>query len=229
MADRALNVLVNSEKSGNPAYTENHAVSRPLADSDHWYQPNGNKSGDVGGRSDVPDVQMVEALQQVTQDEQEHSREWSPTDLAGSNDREDLSPDQSTHTSVNGKRKRQFSNRTKTGCLTCRRRKKKCDERHPKCTLSYFALTANADHKQAITAKRVGFLVKATIRRATHGGYQIINIISTLLLRARTRITTSKAEFTTQAFLLRTRSRQHSVAKEDILGQWPQKNTIARR
>lgn len=31
------------------------------------------------------------------------------------------------------KRKRVFSNRTKTGCLTCRRRKKKCDEQKPEC------------------------------------------------------------------------------------------------
>lgn len=34
------------------------------------------------------------------------------------------------------KRKRNFSNRTKTGCLTCRRRKKKCDEAKPECELS---------------------------------------------------------------------------------------------
>jgi hypothetical protein len=31
------------------------------------------------------------------------------------------------------RRKRVFSNRTKTGCMTCRRRKKKCDEAHPEC------------------------------------------------------------------------------------------------
>ena len=31
------------------------------------------------------------------------------------------------------KRKRIFSNRTKTGCMTCRRRKKKCDEKKPEC------------------------------------------------------------------------------------------------
>ena len=30
-------------------------------------------------------------------------------------------------------RKRVFSNRTRTGCMTCRRRKKKCDELHPEC------------------------------------------------------------------------------------------------
>ncbi|KAK1750858.1 putative maltose O-acetyltransferase [Echria macrotheca] len=32
------------------------------------------------------------------------------------------------------KRKRNFSNRTKTGCLTCRKRKKKCDETKPECS-----------------------------------------------------------------------------------------------
>ena len=31
------------------------------------------------------------------------------------------------------RRKRIFSNRTKTGCMTCRKRKKKCDEQHPEC------------------------------------------------------------------------------------------------
>lgn len=31
------------------------------------------------------------------------------------------------------KRKRNFSNRTKTGCWTCRERKKKCDEGRPVC------------------------------------------------------------------------------------------------
>ena len=31
------------------------------------------------------------------------------------------------------KRKRNFSNRTKTGCMTCRRRKKKCGEERPQC------------------------------------------------------------------------------------------------
>ena len=31
------------------------------------------------------------------------------------------------------KRRRQFANRTKTGCGTCRKRKKKCDEAKPEC------------------------------------------------------------------------------------------------
>lgn len=35
------------------------------------------------------------------------------------------------------RRKRVFSNRTKTGCMTCRRRKKKCDEQHPECRFNF--------------------------------------------------------------------------------------------
>jgi hypothetical protein len=34
------------------------------------------------------------------------------------------------------RRKRVFSRRTKTGCMTCRARKKKCDETRPYCELS---------------------------------------------------------------------------------------------
>jgi hypothetical protein len=32
-------------------------------------------------------------------------------------------------------RKKKFSRRTKTGCMTCRKRKRKCDETHPTCRL----------------------------------------------------------------------------------------------
>jgi hypothetical protein len=40
------------------------------------------------------------------------------------------------------KRKRNFSNRTKTGCLTCRKRKKKCDEQKPECKFwSLYSIT----------------------------------------------------------------------------------------
>jgi hypothetical protein len=38
--------------------------------------------------------------------------------------------------SLVAKRKRNFANRTKTGCLTCRKRKKKCDEQRPLCKSS---------------------------------------------------------------------------------------------
>lgn len=36
------------------------------------------------------------------------------------------------------KRKRQFSRRTKTGCLTCRQKKIKCDEQKPLCMRTFF-------------------------------------------------------------------------------------------
>lgn len=41
------------------------------------------------------------------------------------------------------KRKRNFSNRTKTGCMTCRRRKKKCDENRPECKCPFTDLERN--------------------------------------------------------------------------------------
>ena len=66
------------------------------------------------------------------------------------------------------RRKRVFSNRTKTGCMTCRRRKKKCDEQHPECMHTSFAhrpplyacriLTI----EQAITASVAGSSAKVT-------------------------------------------------------------------
>ena len=51
------------------------------------------------------------------------------------------------------RRKRIFSNRTKTGCMTCRRRKKKCDETHPECKFE-------ALHSMSIgpTASNKGYL-----------------------------------------------------------------------
>jgi len=44
-----------------------------------------------------------------------------------------MTPMQNGIRTTDNKRKRVFSNRTKTGCITCRRRKKKCDEEKPEC------------------------------------------------------------------------------------------------
>ncbi|KAH8696820.1 trimeric LpxA-like protein [Phaeosphaeriaceae sp. PMI808] len=59
---------------------------------------------------------------------------------ASMGDMNGFEPSNSIETSRSGvqhvdakKRKRQFANRTKTGCGTCRRRKKKCDEAKPEC------------------------------------------------------------------------------------------------
>ena len=64
-----------------------------------------------------------------------------------------------------GKRKRIFSNRTKTGCMTCRRRKKKCDEQHPECEcipgMIYVVLIMFVH--QVITASVVASRVRVTM------------------------------------------------------------------
>ncbi|KAJ4307394.1 hypothetical protein N0V94_009738 [Neodidymelliopsis sp. IMI 364377] len=60
-----------------------------------------------------------------------------PSQMSDPHDYDDgateLSRDDQQSESKKPGRKRQFANRTKTGCGTCRRRKKKCDEAKPKC------------------------------------------------------------------------------------------------
>ncbi|KAJ9368614.1 transcriptional regulator family: Fungal Specific TF [Paecilomyces variotii] len=91
---------------------------------------------------DTSDAQLAEALQREAQGQDAPQKGWStvsrPTEgsvdldqRALSNYGQDRSPGAAVQ--VGPKRKRVFSNRTKTGCMTCRRRKKKCDEQHPAC------------------------------------------------------------------------------------------------
>ncbi|KAJ4378229.1 hypothetical protein N0V86_005929 [Didymella sp. IMI 355093] len=60
-----------------------------------------------------------------------------PSHMSDPNEYDDGSADQSRLDQHSDQkkvgRKRQFANRTKTGCGTCRKRKKKCDEAKPKC------------------------------------------------------------------------------------------------
>lgn len=86
------------------------------------------------------DDHLGEVLQRASQSmESHHHQEYDP-DSPGDADRS-ANP-YSAHgydrremsaSSDPKKRKRNFSNRTKTGCMTCRRRKKKCDETRPEC------------------------------------------------------------------------------------------------
>lgn len=84
------------------------------------------------------DERLSEALRRETQNMDAQQREYedgspdddrsaNPYDSYG-NDRREMSVQSDPK-----KRKRNFSNRTKTGCMTCRRRKKKCDETKPEC------------------------------------------------------------------------------------------------
>ncbi|KAF7714723.1 Fungal Zn(2)-Cys(6) binuclear cluster domain-containing protein [Penicillium ucsense] len=82
---------------------------------------NGNGNGPGSVSSDMDSVNAVAASGPLPSSGQSAS---SPSYLS----------DRGTNSGqVAPKRKRVFSNRTKTGCMTCRRRKKKCDEQHPAC------------------------------------------------------------------------------------------------
>lgn len=93
-------------------------------------------------RTDASDMHLAETLQRETS-LYGHSQRGGGTDSPEDED-EHGTPQRYTeygtsHTPLSGveaerkRRKRVFSNRTKTGCMTCRRRKKKCDEQHPEC------------------------------------------------------------------------------------------------
>ncbi|KAF2840562.1 hypothetical protein M501DRAFT_608220 [Patellaria atrata CBS 101060] len=79
------------------------------------------------------DIQLAEALQRDAQAQQQSRAN-------GDGGNESTSPQAPNGSGVQldpnakNKRKRMFSNRTKTGCQTCRRRKKKCDEQKPECS-----------------------------------------------------------------------------------------------
>jgi hypothetical protein len=85
------------------------------------------------------DEHLKEVLQRASQSMDAQHRDYDHTS-PGNNDRSSgpysAYPDDRRELSAQSdpkKRKRNFSNRTKTGCMTCRRRKKKCDETRPEC------------------------------------------------------------------------------------------------
>ena len=84
--------------------------------------------------TDHADHQMRHSAQRELENHEQSQSEWGFQ--SGSNDAgegEDSNYADSIHAQLGPKRKRNFSNRTKTGCITCRKRKKKCDEGHPFC------------------------------------------------------------------------------------------------
>lgn len=109
------------------------------AQDSHWqaerHAPPGYQSN--GHHIDASDAQLAEALQRETHAQNSH-RAWG---VGGRPDEDAQDPygaygtDRASQGAVQAgpKRKRVFSNRTKTGCMTCRKRKKKCDEGHPYC------------------------------------------------------------------------------------------------
>ncbi|RHZ63203.1 hypothetical protein CDV55_107365 [Aspergillus turcosus] len=92
---------------------------------------------------DPSDAQLAEVLQRESQDHDGQSlqqKSWSATNRSTEGSAQTKEPlstfsqeQPQAPIQIAPKRKRVFSNRTKTGCMTCRRRKKKCDEQHPAC------------------------------------------------------------------------------------------------
>ena len=89
------------------------------------------------------DARLAEALRRESMnvDSNPDARMGASPDDDDSRDQSRLSEYGTDRTPASGvqvdhrRRKRVFSNRTKTGCMTCRRRKKKCDEQKPECGL----------------------------------------------------------------------------------------------
>lgn len=100
------------------------------------YQTNGMSQG-----LDPSEARLMEALQQERNPST--PRTWgvgaqhdTPSDQQYAGYDSNRTP--SSAIASGPKRKRVFSNRTKTGCMTCRRRKKKCDEGQPLCRLIWW-------------------------------------------------------------------------------------------
>lgn len=138
MADRALRALGNSEYESPHTVRPNNEIDL-RAGTDRWLEDRPMHDAS-SSRQDTADARLAEVLQNATHESSLSTRQWAP--MEGPDDDEDRHdmyasdqpPNMSSHQS---KRKRNFSNRTKTGCLTCRRRKKKCDEQHPICMKTF--------------------------------------------------------------------------------------------
>ena len=136
-------------------------------------------------RPDASDIHLAETLQRESS-MYEQSQRGGGTDSPEDDD-EHGTPQRYTeygtsNTPLSGveaerkRRKRVFSNRTKTGCMTCRRRKKKCDEQHPECKLIrvyLFKICAELIWSKVTIASVAGLFAKDTIL-GTHGKNHLV-------------------------------------------------------
>lgn len=147
------------ERTPDTATAPPHGESRdpfdtPQRDRNHWYAQQGREDR---SHYDVPqsaraspghmEDHINDALRRAAQADQSEYDHGSPD-----GDERSMGAYGSPHATSNRqgsilqhdpkKRKRNFSNRTKTGCMTCRGRKKKCDETKPECALSFERTTS---------------------------------------------------------------------------------------
>ncbi|PGH13799.1 hypothetical protein AJ80_06187 [Polytolypa hystricis UAMH7299] len=111
------------------------------------YDPHLAGHNHLAQQIDSSDAQLAEALQRDAQVPDAASKHWVPAATRPESEPLEVNNNQAAYPQnlqtpqdrpqaalqVGPKRKRVFSNRTKTGCMTCRRRKKKCDEQKPSC------------------------------------------------------------------------------------------------
>jgi len=136
MADRALHVLGHADHHEGPYYAStNGEPNGPSWNSERLVPSQHHMNGMRAATT--PEAHLAEVLPRENSGQDADPRPW---DLTGRPNGEPGHETYSGSSPVNGnngklptKRKRNFSNRTKTGCMTCRRRKKKCDEAHPVC------------------------------------------------------------------------------------------------
>ncbi|KAI9928494.1 hypothetical protein ASPWEDRAFT_48773 [Aspergillus wentii DTO 134E9] len=123
---------------------ENNEGSRTPSVNGPWHEYDSQliSQAQRAQQIDASDAQLAEVLQREAQGHETAQKNWGavnrPVEGPMQNDHSpsltNYPPERPQATvQVAPKRKRVFSNRTKTGCMTCRKRKKKCDEQHPAC------------------------------------------------------------------------------------------------
>jgi hypothetical protein len=104
---------------------------------DPWHTRQYPQQGHISSDEHIGEV-LQRASQNIDAQQRRDYEQSSPNDDDRSANTSSYSPYGSDRREISTqadlkKRKRNFSNRTKTGCMTCRRRKKKCDEARPEC------------------------------------------------------------------------------------------------
>lgn len=178
---------VSDLEPNHPAGGRSDQETGPASSNGQWpeYDSQLISQAQRAQQMDASDVQLVDALQQEAHGPESSPRHLSTSRLTpGPPMQSASSPTYSserpgTAVQVAPKRKRVFSNRTKTGCMTCRRRKKKCDEQHPACECEHQALFAVSGSSRWISKKpaanqspgnnclRGGFLCEGYTSRST--------------------------------------------------------------
>jgi hypothetical protein len=133
MAEGALQALGDTDRHAQPQHApQTNGGHHPSHSHSNSWQSSGQYSQQHnGGPMNLSEAHLATALQQANQEGagtsqlSQSARETSSVDGYGQ--------DQTGSGQSGNKRKRMFSNRTKTGCKTCRSRKKKCDEGQPTC------------------------------------------------------------------------------------------------